>query len=204
LELEYEFWMTERITPTGLNRYGTNFDFAKYGTNLEGYAKRVGLDISTWTEAQKVDCEINKVSEGESGEDHTPRFNLLAAQINPIDLNAYLYAFECLLSEFSTLVGKDAKVWQERAKLRKERIKKYCFDPQMGVYFDYDFKKSERTGIYCVACYLPFVFGIHEDKNEAKRAVEKINAYLVRDFGVASCQEVETHGQHYQWGYPNA
>ena len=200
LELEYTFWMTKRITSTGLNRYGTNYDYAKHGCNIEGYAKRVGLDISNWTYEQKLACAINHISEGESGEDHTPRYSLVAGDINPIDLNSYLYGFEKTMCEFCKLVGKDGKVWSERATKRLDLIKKYCYDEMTGVFFDYNYKTDTRTGIYCVACYLPFVFGFTADK----KALQRINDELVRDHGVCSCQFIETHGQHYQWGYPNA
>lgn len=200
LELEYEFWMTKRITPSGLNRYGTNFDYAKHGFDISRYAERVGLDISGWSYDQKLACAINHISEGESGEDHTPRYNLVAGDINPIDLNSYLYGFERTMLEFCALIGKDGAVWGERAEKRLRLINQYCYDKESGVYFDYNYKTDKRTEIYCVACYLPFVFGITNDVN----ALQRINKKLVCAHGVVSCQDVQAKGAHYQWGYPNA
>lgn len=200
LEKEYDFWMTKRTTPTGLNRYGCNYDYENGDCDISYYAGRVGLDASSFTREQKIECNINRICEGESGEDHTPRFSNRAFYVAPIDLNCYLYAFECTLAEFCRICGKDYKIWQNRAENRLALIVKYCFDEESGLFFDYDYEKGVRTGVYCAACYLPFVFGISNDKT----ALSAVNAELVLPHGVASCQKVKDDGCVYQWGYPNS
>ena len=201
LETEYGFWMRERISPNGLNQYGTN---AKTTELIEGFleylANRLSLDVSSWSEEEKFEFCRHRNAEGESGEDHTHRFRGRAYFVNPVDLNSYLYAFERTMQKFAALLGREGQVWNERAKTRLALIKKYCFDEQTGMYFDYDYEQEERTGVYCAACYLPFVFGITDDR----KAVERLNEKLVCEHGVLSCEELPTNGETFQWGYPNA
>ncbi len=199
LKLEYRFWMTKRIAPNGLNRYYTNLtnwtdDYVEY------YSKRLGKDMRLWTREQKMEFCTNCNAEGESGEDHTPRFLSKAQYINPIDLNSYLYAFECTMAIFSDILEQtDGVYWIEQAKKRKELIEKYCFDKKTGLYFDYDFQSQNCMGIYCVACYLPFVFGLTDNK----KALQRLNDVLIQPHGVLSCQKIEGIQEVFQWGYPN-
>ncbi len=201
LKEEYKFWMTKRICENGLNRYGTNYDYAKNGCDLSEFAERIHLDISTLTEEEKVEIAENRVAEGESGEDHTPRFLGRAKYVNPIDLNCYLYAFEKTMAQFSALLNKkEEELWLSRAEKRKALINKYCFDKETGLYFDYDYQNGQITRIYCVACYLPFAFGLTCEKT----AINALNEKLINAYGVVSCQEVEAEKEIFQWGYPNA
>ncbi len=200
LKTEYAFWMTRRIAENGLNRYGCNADYSKKN-NADYYARRFKIDMSDWTEARKVEFCLNCMAEGESGEDHTPRFAGRAKYVNPLDLNCYLYAFEKTMARFSGLLGAgEEKTWIRRAEDRSSILRKYCYDEETGAYFDYDYERETRTGIYCVACYLPYVFGITKDAN----ALEKINARLIYPCGVVSCQKMDGVKGIYQWGYPNA
>ena len=205
LEKEYSFWMSKRLATNGLNRYGTNFNYEYAVKNKKeyyfAYGSRVGLDVSKLSDDEIINMAINAISEGESGEDHTPRFSREAFNINPVDLNSYLYGFERTLARFCEILGKGgANVWLKRAEARKELMDKYLLDPETGVYFDYNYITGKRTGVYAAACYLPFVFGISCNKT----ALEKINNKLIMPHGVASCQEMPPDGQSYQWGYPNS
>ncbi len=199
LKLEYEFWMTRRVSPNGLNRYYTNFtDWTD--EYIQYYSKRLNMDMSEWTQDEKLQFCTNCNAEGESGEDHTPRFLSKAQYINPIDLNSYLYGFEVTMAEFSKilLVGEE-RTWEKRANDRKNLLELYCFDKETGLFFDYDFQSEKQTKIYCAACYLPFVFDITKDK----LALNTLNKALAQDYGVLSCQKIIVDNQAFQWGYPN-
>ncbi len=198
---EYEFWRTKRSCANGLNRYGTNYDYAGKGADLSEYEQRTGLDFSAYTKEEKVELCENRTAEGESGEDHTPRFFGRAKYINPIDLNCYLYAFETRMAKFSALLGKgEEKKWTDLATVRLALLRKYCFDEETGLYFDYDYLENKRTKVYCVGCYLPFAFGISDDKE----ALARLNGKLVCAHGVVSCEEIPAEKEMFQWGYPNA
>ena len=201
LKLEYVFWMSKRISETGLNRYGCNFDYNKSEPDLKDYSERVGLDISKLTSEQKKHIAINRVAEGESGHDYTPRFDGRAYEINPIDLNSYLYGFEKTMAEFSwVLKNNEQETWTKRAEKRKQLMDKYCLDKETGVYFDYDFVNKQRRNVFCGPCYLPFVFGITNDIH----ALNSVNDKLIVKYGVLSCEKLIDDGLTYQWGYPNS
>ena len=199
---EYEFWMTERIAPNGLNKYGTN---CKEEERLKevafSYAQRVGRDISAYSDEEKIACAKNCLAEGESGEDHTRRFGGAAFDVNPIDLNCHLYMFEKNMAHFSDILGNgQSEEWLSRAQTRLSRIQKYCYDGDTGVYFDYNYVTGKRTGIYCAAGYLPYVAGIARDLD----GLNLINQKLLCEYGVVSCEQLPPNGETYQWGYPNA
>ena len=198
---EYTFWMTERISPNGLNRYGTNCRAEERLKEVAfSYAARVGKDISAYSDGEKIACAKNCIAEGESGEDHTRRFFGAALDINPIDLNCHLYTFERNMARFSDILENgQSGTWLARAQERLGKIRAHCYDAETGVYFDYNYVSGKRTGIYCAACYMPYVAGICSDRE----ALDKINQRLLRPHGVVSCEELPPNGETYQWGYPN-
>ncbi|MBQ8685667.1 MAG: hypothetical protein IJ514_05820 [Clostridia bacterium] len=203
LETEYAFWQTKRIAPNGLNRYWRNYDCETLGADegwTKWYARRHGERILTLSTAEKIELQTQKTAEGEGGEDHTPRYGGKAADVNPIDLNGYLYGFEKTMARFAAILENgEEKLWKARAEKRLALLNEYCYDPQTGVYFDYNYKTGKRTGIYCSACYIPFVFGITKDR----KALAKINERLIHRHGVSPCQIMPPDGDVYQWGYPN-
>lgn len=204
LKTEYKFWMEKRLVDNGLNRYGTNDENATDDQVLEVfeyYITRSGRDFSKYTREELVRFIKRRQGEGESGEDHTPRFLDKAMEICPIDLNCYLFGFEKTMAEFSGILKLgEERSWEERAEKRAKLINEFCLDRKSGVLFDYDYVEKTRTGIYAAACYLPFVFGLCSDK----KAIEKINRKLKFRHGVSSCEKFPTDGASYQWGYPNS
>ena len=56
-----------------------------------------------------------------------------------------------------------------------------------------------KTFVVCSACYVPFALGIADER----RGVEKINQTLMLEYGVTSCEKIDTKGEVFQWGYPN-
>lgn len=201
LKKEYDFWMTKRISENGLNRYGFNWDFRNNGTNIDYYVERLGVDISSWSNDQIAELCENLTAESESGEDFTPRFFKKAKYVNPIDLNSYLFGFENAMATFSAILNKnEEEFWNNQAKNRKKLLDKYCLDKDTGLYFDYDFRENKISKIYCVACYLPFIFGLLDDN----KSLQRVNNKLINKYGVTSCEEVENQKNVFQWGYPNA
>ena len=201
---EYLFWTQKRTAPNGLAHYGTNHMNTESMIALASYyAERMGLDLSQFTDEEKIILVKHRTAEGESGEDHTPRFKGRANHVNPIDLNCYLYNFERTMSRFAQELGKDSEevaLWRERANMRYERMLTYCYDEETGVFFDYNYVAQQKTYIYCAACYLPYVFGLTKHRG----ALSKINERLILEHGVVSCQEMPFDGAVCQWGYPNA
>ncbi len=203
LQKEYAFWMEKRISETGLNRFGSNFDYAANEPDLTEFSKRIGIDLSKLSRAEKTAFAMDRCAEGESGHDYTPRFCGRAYESNPVDLNSYLYGFERAMTEFAKILGKggaECERWAQRAETRKKLMDEFLLDSESCVYFDYEFEKKQRNKIFNGANYLPYIFGITENK----AALKSINDRLVRKYGVLCCEELQSDGLTYQWGYPNS
>lgn len=198
LEKEYSFWMTKRITPIGLNQYGTNAtsekDLVEY---YEYVSTRIKLEQDVSVE-QKMQIASNFIAEAESGEDFTPRYqNHNALEYVQLDLNCHLYGVEDFLCEyFSDKDAKKAEFYNKSKEKRVELIEKYCFNPKKGVYCDYNFVTQSTNDIISVACFMPYFYGI------ARNSENILDVYnrLKTNGGVASCQDVGKYD--YQWGYP--
>ena len=201
LSLEYSFWTEKRSSPSGLNRYGSNFDYSAGDPDLTEFSRRMKRDFNVLPKEEKIAIALDRNAEGESGHDYSPRFFGRAYETNPVDLNSYLYGFERTMAEFSAILGRgEEEKWNALADKRKTLMDELCLDRETGVYFDYDFDKGERTGVYSGGSYLPFVFGLSDDT----RALGLVNDRLIGKGGVFCCEKLPSDGLNYQWGYPNS
>ena len=198
---EYHFWQTKRIAPNGLSKYGTNQQDKAIMISFDEFFHRTNLDGSALSEKQKIEIFYNRVAEGESGEDHTPRFKGRANEVNPVDLNCYLYMFEKKMASFSIELGKmdESAIWKQRMTDRNSKIIEFCYDNETGIFFDYNFVTNQKSHVVCSACYLPYIAGLTSDR----QALDSINNQLLLPHGVASCSNIPTDGLTCQWGYPN-
>jgi alpha,alpha-trehalase len=139
----------------------------------------------------------------ESGYDISFRFGPFGAATRhyaPVCLNSLLYKTEEDLARMSEMLGRknDAADWRKRADERKERIQKYLWDAQRGLYFDYDFEKQARSSYEYVTTFLPMWTGIATP--EQSRAIMKNLAVFEKPGGLVMSPH-ETGGQ---WDYPYA
>ena len=157
LEKEYRFWMTQRITPIGLNRYGneaTEQDKTGFiGLLRERLGKNFNPDTLSFEEQQQVGSHF--IAEAESGWDFNPRFDCRCMDFCPIDLNANLYLYEKNFAYFASELGdiQAAKQWTKKAEARKKLIRKYCRDPKTGMYYDYDYVNACRSDVVSSAIF---------------------------------------------------
>ena len=198
LELEYKFWMNNRMTPIGLNQYGTN---ATDKELLLGYYDYVSTRVSlsqNLSDEEKMRVAKNFIAEAESGEDYTPRYsNHNALEYAQIDLNAHLYGLEEFLVDYFKDKNKDKFLYYSAQKdHRKELIEKYCYNEETGVYCDYNFVTGEKNKIVCSACFLPYFYGFARDGGN----LENLYEILKCKGGTVACQD--TGDTAYQWGYP--
>ena len=198
LEMEYAFWMKERMTPIGLNQYGCNATDPK---TLLGYYEYVSTRIELpqeLPETEKIRIARNFIAEGESGEDYTPRYACHnALDYAQIDLNSHLYGLEEFLADYYK--GRDAQKSAEYAQRKQRRltlIQRYCFNEKTGAYCDYDFVSGRKSDIVCCACFLPYYYGFASAEGDLSR----VYAMLITKGGLAACQD--TGDNFYQWGYP--
>jgi alpha,alpha-trehalase len=200
LEKEYEFWMTKRITPIGLNQYGHNNPPKEL--ILESYkyisTHRLPHLPKDADEEYKINLVLNLYAEGESGEDYTPRYDHHnPLDYSPIDLNSHLYGVEDFLATaYKTRDSKKSEYYENQKNKRLELLNKYCFDEKTKLYYDYDFVKKERSTRICCACFTPFFYGYAKDIS----ALPFLYDALKCKGGLVACEDVGDCS--YQWGYP--
>ena len=198
LEKEYVFWMTKRMTPIGLNQYGTNAQTREKLLWYYDYAStRVALSQNIPDE-EKMRIAKNFIAEGESGEDFTPRYaSHNALDYVQIDLNSHLYGVESFLAQyFGDKNAEKAAYYTAQKEKRLALLEKYCFNEKTGTYCDYDFVSDKKNEIVCAACFLPYFYGF------ARKDGNLLHIYntLKTKGGVSSCEDTGMGG--YQWGYP--
>jgi len=116
----------------------------------------------------------------ESGFDISFRFGPYGAATHhyaPVCLNSLLYKTEKDLQQMSEMLGRrdDAKRWADRASQRAERIQKYLWDAQKGMFFDYNLDTSSRSSYDYITTFYPLWAGIAtKEQAEAVRKNLKI------------------------------
>lgn len=206
LEKEYEFWMSRRLSPVGLNMYSgndasqTSLDemLAYCGPRLKEDYYSKGL-----SEEQLNKLSRDFVAECESGWDMNPRFDRRCGDFCPIDLNSLLYAYEMNFARFCRILGKDegvAKSWEAAALKRKALIDELLYDPNKHQYYDYDYVRGRRSEVLSAAVFFPMFVGL--SSKEQSKGVVKALKDLEFEYGIAACAD-EPYPYEYQWSYPN-
>ena len=202
LEKEYGFWMTRRMTPSGLNRYSNNADKASLMAFYNYIVGRLGLNPAHYTDDEER-CAVAShfLAEAESGWDFNPRFDSRCEDHNPVDLNANLYAYERNFAYFYKELGlRGAKNWEKLAARRKALLDEMCLDPRDGLYYDYDYVNRRRSPVLSAAVFST-LFAKLAGKKQA-RAIYRNLSRLECANGVAACEKGDRR-RVYQWDYPN-
>lgn len=139
----------------------------------------------------------------ESGYDVSFRFGPHGARTHhfaPVCLNSLLYKTEKDLERMSEMLGRkaDTEQWRKQAEERKERIQKYLWDAERGMYFDYDFDKGTRSDYEYVTAFFPLWAGI--PTAEQARALMQHLPTFEKPGGLVMSPH-ETGGQ---WDFPYA
>ena len=137
----------------------------------------------------------------ESGFDVSFRFGPFGAATQyyaPVCLNSLLYKTEKDLAQISTWLGRrnDAKMWDERAVRRKQLITKYLWNPQQGMFFDYDFKNGRMSEYKYASTFYPLWAGLATA--EQAKAVEANVKVFERPGGLP----MSTEDTGAQWDLP--
>jgi alpha,alpha-trehalase len=137
----------------------------------------------------------------ESGFDISFRFGPYGAATHhfaPVCLNSLLYKTEKDLQQISEILGhkEDARRWQERAQQRRERIQKYLWDAQRGLFFDYNLDTSARSTYEYITTFYPLWSGLATEEQAA--AVKRNLGIFERPGGLA----MSDRDNGVQWDYP--
>ncbi|KAF9166132.1 alpha,alpha-trehalase nth1 [Actinomortierella ambigua] len=172
----------------------------------------------------------------ESGHDTTYRLDNCCADIATIDLNSLLYKYEMDIAEtiqsifgdsfetpfFSSYETKSTSEgaageqpatvmhtsaeWFERARLRQERINKYCWNEERGMFFDYDTRLQKQGTYESVTTFYTMWAGC-ADRDKAETMMEKALPLFEVKGGLVSGTEcsrglITLDRPNRQWDYP--
>lgn len=199
---EYEFWMTNRLAPNGLNFYG-RYEAAYDAEELQrrfSYCKSRFSGFDT----EDIDLKTSAVNTVrtlcESGWDCCYRFEMDGHAYNPVDLNALLYGLETQMASFSKILGRgEDDTWNCRAQLRKEKMDKWLFSKEKGFYLDWNYVAEKHSPVVSVASLFPLYLGLQHDPRPLMSVVEK---ELLLPYGI-TCTTVPEHPYQLQWEHPN-
>jgi alpha,alpha-trehalase len=137
----------------------------------------------------------------ESGFDISFRFGPYGAGTHhyaPVCLNSLLYKTEKDLAQMSQILGrkKQEEEWNARSEQRKERIEKYLWDAQRGMFFDYSVDTSSRSTYEYVTTFYPLWAGLATEQQA--EAVRRNLPTFEHEGGLA----MSAHDTGVQWDYP--
>lgn len=202
LHKEYEFWMTQRIAPIGLNRSGNSANRTQLMNFYNYLAKHRFPGLNHASDDEKLAFSSHALSEAETW-DFTPRFDRRAEDFCAVDLNATLYMFERDMAGFSDrLDAGEGDLWRGRAEKRKALIEVHLWNEEVGSYVDFDWKNGTPGRLVSAAALFPMMAGI-PSQARAERLARTIRERLVFEHGVSTVEKNESPFV-YQWDYPNA
>ncbi len=137
----------------------------------------------------------------ESGFDISFRFGAYGSATHhyaPVCLNSLLYKTEKDLQQISEILGhqQDAQRWQDRAEQRKQRIQKFLWDAQRGMFFDYNLDSASRSTYEYITTFYPLWAGLAT--KEQAEAVRRNLPIFERPGGLA----MSNRDNGVQWDYP--
>jgi alpha,alpha-trehalase len=200
LQTEYDFWMQQRITPSGLNRYYHNAgkeQLLKAFADMQQRLRRPG-ELS---EDAQLARGAHIIAEYESGMDMNRRFEDRCADYNPVDLNSNLYIYEKNFQHFSGILRNgQQELWAGRAEHRKTLINQYCWNGEQKMFLDYDYVNRRTSPVESLASYYPLWAGLCSIE-QARSMLDKLEHFEC-DFGLLACKP-GNEPPVYQWDYPN-
>lgn len=205
VEKEMKFFQNDRMTPCGLNAFGTH----ESNTGKLWYYKEFDRRLTYTEEEKKLDKDefvSGLLAIAESGWDFNPRFQksgnrFAACDFAHLDLNCVLYDAEKKAGELFAVIGETEKsaFYTEKAEKRKTLIQKYMFNSKDGIYYDYDYKANAFSSVISAASLYPYALGISTDAVGLKKVLERLEL----PYGLAACEYRGENEKYWQWDYPS-
>ncbi len=233
---EYEtVWMVpgKRLTDNGLNRYlaeglgrPPEAEAGHFHHEFGPHARNAGIEVSEYEKAYtegKIENSaldiyfVHDRSVRESGHDTSYRLEGICADLNVVELNAFLYKYE---TDFAELIenefggslqlnGKEytSTFWKTKASERRELVDRYLWNPKKGLYFDFNLQSGTQTSFVSATLFTPLWANMASEEQAAK--VVQIGIPLLKEKGgIASCTEesrgpISKERPQKQWDYPN-
>jgi alpha,alpha-trehalase len=199
-ELEKKYIVRQTPGHSTAKVYGSQYSLEV--CDAPGASGKPGCDTS---ELISLDADFYKGDRSmrESGFDISFRFGPYGAGTHhfaPVCLNSLLYKTEKDLEHISGILGRkeDESAWRTKAKERGEKIQKYLWNAQKGMFYDYDFVAKKLSSYDYVTTFYPLWARIATPE-QAKELVKNI-AVFERPGGLVM-SPYETGGQ---WDFPYA
>ncbi|HEY4764870.1 MAG TPA: trehalase family glycosidase [Candidatus Sulfotelmatobacter sp.] len=117
----------------------------------------------------------------ESGFDVSFRFGPFGAATHhyaPVCLNSLLYKTEKDLEQISLWLGhgEEAKKWNQRAEARRKLIVRYLWNPEQGLFFDYNFQTNRMSAYRYASTFYPLWAGL-ATAEQAKAVVDNLKVF---------------------------
>lgn len=215
-----------RVRAGGLSRYrcsGIGYPpetlIRHYGQIMEPFARAEGMELEefrlAYLERRVAPPELDHYfhqdrAVRESGHDTSYRLEEKATDLCTVDLNALLYRYEVDLAELLETAGPiegfpPSPVWRERARSRARLMTELCWEPGRG-FFDYDWRRGERTGFESATNLYPLWAGL-ATREQAEVMLDETLARLTEAGGLvsgtsASRGELHPHRTARQWDFP--
>ena len=137
----------------------------------------------------------------ESGFDIAFRFEPFSGSTHhyaALCLNSLLYKYERDLADMAVLLHQPAAAakWKQEAETRRAAINKYLWNPEKGMFFDYDFTTGKQSSYVYATTFYPLWTGLATKQQAA--AVDSHLAVLDRPGGLSS----STYASGLQWDSP--
>ncbi len=196
IEQYYRYWTrAPHLTPvTGLSRY-YDLGHGPAAEVLAGERDRLGRShydrvrawfaihsVTDYDAARFYDRQRDALTElfyvadrsmRESGFDPSNRFGPFNAAVidhDPVCLNSLLYRMEQDAAQIERILGhpRAAKQWSERAEARGRAMQRYLWDPETGLFLDYDFERRARRNYPFATTFFPLWVGLAAPEQAAR------------------------------------
>ncbi|WP_452223893.1 trehalase family glycosidase [Lacinutrix chionoecetis] len=234
---EYEtVWMENgiRLTENGLNRYLSQgigmppeCEEGHFDAIIKPYASVANLSVKEYIKRYQNELESNPEldpyfvhdrSMRESGHDTSYRIEENCADLNLVELNAFLYKYEKdfaflianhFNNKFTTSSGRSytSEYWDEKAKKRQSISSNLLWNDQKGMFFDYNIVTKKQSNFVSATTFTPMWSGMASNE-QAKQLVNKALPLLKEQGGIAASTkesrgDISDNRPARQWDYPN-
>ena len=233
---EYEtVWMVagKRLTENGLNRFlaegigiTPEAEEGHYNSVLQPFAKDEEMTTEAYQKRYADGTIINNTLDSyflhdrtvrESGHDTSYRIEGECADLNLVELNAFLYKYELdfakiIKDEFNDDLITNSKrytsnYWTDKANMRREKVNQLLWNKSDGLYYDYNFKTKKQSSFIAATTFTP-LWSKMATQEQAQHIVKNALPLLLEKGGIAGSTKesrgvISNERPARQWDFPN-
>jgi len=233
---EYEtVWMVngKRLTKNGLNRFlaegigiPPECEAGHFDWIIKPLAEALNCSISEYisqyqsnelSNSELDEYFLNDRSVRESGHDTSYRIEGNCADLNLVELNAFLYKYE---TDFAKLINEEfngsilinskkytSTYFLEKATIRKNKVDQFLWNKSDGLYYDYNFITKKQSKFIAATTFAP-LWSKMATQEQAQNIVKNGIPLLLEKGGIAGSTKesrglISDERPARQWDYPN-